>query len=197
MTTTNILPENGALRISTAGRPPRRSLMRQECIEQLRQRTSGRLAITTGALPFIAVVRYYLLDDTIYLDIGSPEAARTISQQIVAFESGTTDADPGDEAWSVCTVGVAVAETDHVSEESVLKLHPELLAGWAQTTSARPPAPPRADVSTEHAHREGAMSHQMMMRTLRRIDEVLADGPDPTRRSSDDVELMSASAPAS
>jgi hypothetical protein len=124
--------------LAVSGRPlqpRRRDLGRDECLTRLRQHTSGRVAITTGALPFITVVRYYVIDETIFFDARSLETAQTISQQIVAFESGTTDADPRGEAWSVCAVGVALLISDPPRDEPVLRLHPELLTGWAETPS--------------------------------------------------------------
>jgi hypothetical protein len=95
--------------------------------------TVGRLALTAGALPHIAVVRYYLIGETVFIDIGSSEVARSIAGDVVAFESGTSDADRQHQVWSVCAVGVVSRSEESPEEEIILEMHPQLLSGWVDT----------------------------------------------------------------
>jgi hypothetical protein len=96
----------------------------------MQSRTMGRLAITAGALPRIAMVRYYLIGEDLFIDTGSSEIARSVAGHVVAFESGTSDADQQQAMWSVCAVGVVVRSTEAPDGETILEMHPELLSGW-------------------------------------------------------------------
>jgi hypothetical protein len=89
--------------------------------------------MTAGALPHIAVVRYYLIGETVFIDIGSPEVARGIAGNVVAFESGTSDADRQHQVWSVCAVGIVSRSAESPEEEIILEMHPQLLSGWVDT----------------------------------------------------------------
>jgi hypothetical protein len=89
--------------------------------------------MTAGALPHIAVVRYYLIGETVFIDIGSSEVARSIAGQVVAFESGTSDTDRQHQVWSVCAVGVVSRSTESPEEEIILEMRPEFLSGWVDT----------------------------------------------------------------
>jgi hypothetical protein len=89
--------------------------------------------MTAGALPHIAVVRYYLIGETVFIDIGSSEVARSIAGNVVAFESGTSDADRQYQVWSVCAVGVASRSEESPEDEIILEMHPQLLSGWVDT----------------------------------------------------------------
>jgi hypothetical protein len=89
--------------------------------------------MTAGALPHIAVVRYYLIGETVFIDTGSAEVARSIVGNVVAFESGTSDTDRQHQIWSVCAVGVIAASKEATEHEIILEMHPELLSGWVDT----------------------------------------------------------------
>jgi hypothetical protein len=93
----------------------------------------GRLAMTAGALPHITVVRYYLIGETVFIDIGSSKLARSIAGNVVAFESGTSDADRQHQVWSVCAVGILSLSQESPEEETILEMHPRLLSGWVDT----------------------------------------------------------------
>jgi hypothetical protein len=89
--------------------------------------------MTAGALPHIVVVRYYLIGETVFFDVGSSEVARTIAGTVVAFESGTSGTDRQHEIWSVCAVGVVAPAAETPEDEIILEMRPELLSGWVDT----------------------------------------------------------------
>jgi hypothetical protein len=93
----------------------------------------GRLAMTAGDLPHIALVRYYLIGETVFIHLGSSEVARGIAGQVVAFESGTSDSDGQHQVWSVCAVGVISRSAESPEQEIILEMHPEMLSGWVDT----------------------------------------------------------------
>jgi hypothetical protein len=93
--------------------------------------------MTAGALPHVAVIRYYVIGETVYIDMGSADAAWSITGHVVALESGTSDADQQHEAWSVCVVGVVAGSPDAPDGETILEMHPELLSGWVNTVTDR------------------------------------------------------------
>ncbi len=115
----------------------RQALSRHECFARLAQRTTGRLAISAAALPSIIVVRYYLAGETILFDIGLPTLARKTIGQVVAFESGSSDADHADDVWSVCAVGVVEPAVEASWEDPTLQVRPELVTGWAHPIRTR------------------------------------------------------------
>jgi hypothetical protein len=79
------------------------------------------------------VVRYYLIGETVFIDIGSSEVARDITGHVVAFESGTSDTDRQHQVWSVCAIGVVVPSPECLEDEIILQMHPELVSGWVDT----------------------------------------------------------------
>jgi hypothetical protein len=89
--------------------------------------------MTAGALPHIAVVRYYLVGETVFIDTGSAEVARSMAGNVVAFESGTSGTDRQHDIWSVCAVGVVATSREAPEHEVILEMHPELLSGWVDT----------------------------------------------------------------
>jgi hypothetical protein len=154
MTDANVSPSSRRWHPAGGITAGRRSLSRTECLLRLQDRTIGRLAMTAGALPHIAVIRYYLIRDTVFIDMGSAEVARSISGHVVALESGTSDADRQHEIWTVCAVGVPTPSAQAPVGETILAMHPELVSGWVETLVdpdgdsqggvAKPPDPPRA-----------------------------------------------------
>ena len=138
MTDTDLAPSSYRLHPAHGNPARRRDLSRAECLYWLQTRTVGRLAITAGALPHIAVVRYYLIGETVFIDTGSPDIARTIEGHVVAFESGTSDADQQQAMWSVCAVGVIARSAEAAVGETILEMHPKLLRGWIDRPSALP-----------------------------------------------------------
>jgi hypothetical protein len=123
-------PEGPRTTARPTGESRRRPLSRDEALAHLRQGAVGRLAITAGALPFIEVVRYCLIGETIYVDDGSSDMLDAAAGNVVAFESGNTDAGSHQDNWSVCAVGVAMPNQTRV-EHGILQLHPELVTGWS------------------------------------------------------------------
>ena len=111
MTEVHVSPSASRWYPATGSCARRRGLSRTECLHWLQNRTVGRLAMTAGALPYIAVIRYYLIGETVFIDMGSPEVAESITGHVVALESGTSDADQQHEIWSVCAVGVTGPRT--------------------------------------------------------------------------------------
>jgi hypothetical protein len=78
-------------------------------------------------------VRYYPVGETIFIDVGSAEMARNISGHVVAFESGTSDADRQHEIWSICAIGVVARPGDAPDGETILEMRPDLLSGWVES----------------------------------------------------------------
>jgi Pyridoxamine 5'-phosphate oxidase len=115
----------------------RRALSRTECLHRLQGGTVGRLAMTAGALPHIAVVRYYLIGETVFIDTGSMEMARSVVGNVVAFESGSSDSDRQQQIWSVCAVGVVASSKEATDHEVIVEMHPELLSGWVDTLALK------------------------------------------------------------
>lgn len=95
------------------------------------------MAVTAGALPHIEVVRYYLIGEMIFIDIGSAALARRLSGQVVALESGTAESDRQGDTWSVCAVGVVTPTREGPEEETILEMHPHLLTGWIDLPKSR------------------------------------------------------------
>jgi hypothetical protein len=115
------------------GHPRRQALSRDECLHRLQSGTVARVAITSGALPRIEVVRYYLIGETVFFDIGSSALASSIIGHVVAFESGTVESDRQGAAWSVCAVGVVAPPSELLIGETILEMRPELVIGWIDT----------------------------------------------------------------
>jgi Pyridoxamine 5'-phosphate oxidase len=130
MTNTHLAPSSDRGKPAEGVTARRRALSRTQCLDWMQYRTVGRLAITVGALPHIAVVRYYLIGETVFIDTGSPDIARSLAGHVVALESGTSDADQQQPTWSVCAVGVVAPSAETPDGETILEMHPELLSGW-------------------------------------------------------------------
>lgn len=111
--------------------PPRQSLSRKQCFDRLRTARIGHVALTSGALPYIAVVRYYVVGEIVFFDAGSAVVSEAIIGHVVAFESGNAEsAGKSDESWSVCAVGVVVPAAESTDGQHIMELRPELMSGW-------------------------------------------------------------------
>ncbi|MBO0728805.1 MAG: pyridoxamine 5'-phosphate oxidase family protein [Acidimicrobiaceae bacterium] len=121
----------------------RRALSRDECFARLAGRTTGRVAITSAAMPFISVVRYFVNDEAILFDVGLAALASKTVGQVVAFESGSADAGNVNEHWSVCAVGVAELAVEAPWKEPILRIQPEFVSGWVQRNGPLDPCQPR------------------------------------------------------
>jgi hypothetical protein len=130
MTDSDLAPSSGRWHLPDGNPARRREVSRTECLHWLQSRTVGRLAITVGALPHIAVVRYYLIGETMFIDAGSAAIARRIAGHVVAFESGTSDADQQQAMWSVCAVGVVTRSAEAPDGDTIVEMHAQLLSGW-------------------------------------------------------------------
>jgi hypothetical protein len=127
--------------------PRRQELSRHECLCRLQSGTVARVAITAGALPRIEVVRYYLIGETVFFDIGSSALARSIVGHVVAFQSGTVESDRQGDTWSVCAVGLVERPSELLDGETILEMRPELVSGWIDTLHD-PCAAPARDTRT-------------------------------------------------
>jgi nitroimidazol reductase NimA-like FMN-containing flavoprotein (pyridoxamine 5'-phosphate oxidase superfamily) len=98
-----------------------RRLDPDECLRRLSTTHSGRLAITSGALPRIVPVEYTVDGGAILLHCRrDSEIFRGARDKVVAFEaSGPGPGDDGSPGWSVSITGIA---RDHNA--------PEGPAGW-------------------------------------------------------------------
>jgi nitroimidazol reductase NimA-like FMN-containing flavoprotein (pyridoxamine 5'-phosphate oxidase superfamily) len=98
-----------------------RRLDLDECLRRLSTTHSGRLAITSGALPRIVPVEFSVVDDRILLHCRrDSETFRGARDKVVAFEaSGPGPGGRESPGWSVTVTGIA---RDHDI--------PEGPAGW-------------------------------------------------------------------
>lgn len=92
-----------------------------ECLRRLSTTHSGRLAITSGALPRIVPVEFMVVADRILLHCRrDSETFRGARDKVVAFEaSGPGPGDRESTRWSVTVTGIA---RDHDTTEGA--------AGW-------------------------------------------------------------------
>ena len=78
-----------------------------ECVDLIRDRAIGRVAVTIGAIPAVFPVSFTFLDGAIYFRTGEgTQLARAVCRSVVAFE--VDDFEPVQHrGWSVLAVGVA------------------------------------------------------------------------------------------
>jgi nitroimidazol reductase NimA-like FMN-containing flavoprotein (pyridoxamine 5'-phosphate oxidase superfamily) len=87
---------------------------REECLQLIRHRPLGRLAIHTGALPAIVPVNFVLTDEGVILRTApGTKLDQAIRNAVVAFEVDDYDA-LRHTGWSVNVVGIARELTDPV-----------------------------------------------------------------------------------
>lgn len=106
-------------------------LSTDECLDLLRSRTFGRVAVRIGDAPAILPVNYALLDDEVVFrtDPGTKLSA-ALMRTMVAFEVDETD--PAKHAgWSVLVVGISEEIRDRATRSRVdaLKLEPWVAEG--------------------------------------------------------------------
>jgi nitroimidazol reductase NimA-like FMN-containing flavoprotein (pyridoxamine 5'-phosphate oxidase superfamily) len=106
-------------------------LNQDECLELLRSRSLGRVAVRIGEAPSILPVKYALLDDEVVFrsDPGTKLSA-ALMQTLVAFE--VDDSDPVTRSgWSVLVIGYSEEVRDRATLERVdaLGLEPWLSEG--------------------------------------------------------------------
>ena len=99
----------------------------EECLNLLRQRSIGRVAVSVGAIPAVFPVNYHCEDGAIYFATGKgTKLAAAVRSAVVAFEIDEADAQ-SHEGWSVLAVGVA----HEVHDESVRRAVEAYLRPWA------------------------------------------------------------------
>ena len=106
-------------------------LSTDECLDLLRSRTFGRVAVQIGEAPAILPVNYALLDDDVVFrtDPGTKLSA-ALMRTMVAFE--VDDTDPASRGgWSVLVVGYSEEIRDHATRARVddLGLEPWVTEG--------------------------------------------------------------------
>jgi nitroimidazol reductase NimA-like FMN-containing flavoprotein (pyridoxamine 5'-phosphate oxidase superfamily) len=106
-------------------------LSTDECLDLLRSRTLGRVAVQIGDAPAILPVNYALLDDEVVFrtDPGTKLSA-ALMRTMVAFE--VDDADPVTHAaWSVLVVGYSeqVRDRANLARVDALGLEPWVTEG--------------------------------------------------------------------
>ena len=85
---------------------------REECLELIRHRPLGRLAIHTGAIPAIVPVNFVLTEDGIVVRTSpGTKLDQAIRNAVVAFEVDDYDVQRHT-GWSVNVVGIARELTD-------------------------------------------------------------------------------------
>ena len=135
-------------------------LDRAQCLELLATATLGRLGITSGALPTVLPVNFWLDEDEIVIRTGEgTKLDAALRNAVVAFEAD--DFDPVyHSGWSVVVTGVAREVTD-----------PERLAALARLPVARWAPVPDAHV----------LSIATTMISGRRLDRAAVGAPVVTR----------------
>lgn len=109
-------------------------LDREQCLALLAGVTIGRVGLTTGALPTVLPVNFYLDGDRILIRTGEgTKLDAALRGAVVAFE--VDDFDAFDHSgWSVVVTGVA----DEVTEPELLQRAEHLaLARWAPVGNGR------------------------------------------------------------
>ncbi|HET9078080.1 MAG TPA: pyridoxamine 5'-phosphate oxidase family protein [Acidimicrobiales bacterium] len=121
---------------------------RDGCLELLRTRPLGRLAVTSRALPAILPVKYCLLGDDVVFTAGTgARSLALVEGQVVAFQADDIDAETCS-GWSVLVVGIPRAVgPDHPDYEAVAGLP---LRPWMGRAAA-----PYMRMSTEHMSGRG------------------------------------------
>jgi uncharacterized protein len=101
-------------------------LSSEECLDLLRSRTLGRVAVRIGEMPSILPVNYALLDDEVVFraDPGTKLSAALI-RMMVAFEVDDADSAMG-AGWSVLVVGYAeeIRDRPTLTRVAALDLQP-------------------------------------------------------------------------
>ena len=129
-------------------------LERAECLRLLSQRTLGRIAFTSGALPFVLPINFHLLDERILVRTrrgGRLDGA--LQNAVVAFEVDDID-QAAHAGWSVAATGVASEVTDpseterakdaplerwpHPEPDSLIAISTEMLTGRRLTARSGP-----------------------------------------------------------
>jgi nitroimidazol reductase NimA-like FMN-containing flavoprotein (pyridoxamine 5'-phosphate oxidase superfamily) len=99
-----------------------------ECLWLLEKKSVGRVAVSMGALPFVAPVNYALCEGAIYFLTGEgTKLAAAVRGTVVAFEIDEVSV-PNHHGWSVLAVGEA-REVDDAEAKTLLARLP--LAPWA------------------------------------------------------------------
>lgn len=84
-----------------------RTLSRDECLERLRRRPVGRIAVTSRAMPAIVPVNYRVIGSTVvFRTERDGMLARACDGTVVAFQVDELDV-TGLHGWSVLIVGAA------------------------------------------------------------------------------------------
>lgn len=109
-------------------------LDRQECLRLLGRATLGRMGVTSGALPAVLPVNFWLEGERILVRTGQgSKLDAAASNAVVAFE--IDDFDPiYHSGWSVVVTGVAREVTD---PEDLAALGHAPLARWAPEGNGR------------------------------------------------------------
>lgn len=109
-------------------------LGRQECLRLLAGATLGRIGITSGALPTVLPVNFFLDEDRIVVLTGAGSKLDAATRDaVVAFEVDDFDW-RYHSGWSVVVTGVAHVVTDHAQLAAVRRLP---LARWAPRGGGR------------------------------------------------------------
>ncbi len=129
-------------------------LERAECLRLLSQRTLGRVAFTSGALPFVLPVNFHLSDERIL--VRTRRGGRlddALRDAVVAFEVDEVD-ETAHAGWSVAVTGVATEVADpgdvegvedhptgrwpEPGHESLIAISTEMLTGRRLTAGSGP-----------------------------------------------------------
>jgi nitroimidazol reductase NimA-like FMN-containing flavoprotein (pyridoxamine 5'-phosphate oxidase superfamily) len=109
-------------------------LDRDECLRMLSGATLGRVGLTSGALPTVLPVNFFLDGERILILTGRGSKLEAATQNaVVAFE--VDDFDPVyHSGWSVVVTGTAHAITDPAELETLRRMP---LARWAPWNNGR------------------------------------------------------------
>jgi uncharacterized protein len=105
-------------------RPPTEVLPPETCLELLRRKSIGRIAITLRALPAVVPIRYRILRGTVvFKTTKGSSLANATADSVVAFEVDHHDEDERS-GWSVMVQGRSqlIADLDEAEEAGRLGL---------------------------------------------------------------------------
>jgi len=129
-------------------------LSEPECVELLRSRSVGRIALSASSLPFVVPVRYVVDRDRILMRTGqNTRMAAATSDAVVAFQVDDFDA-ALDAGWSVMVQGLAREVSGDAASDPDAE---QILSSWVGPMPARSFSIPLAIVRGQRLHPLGAL----------------------------------------
>jgi len=106
----------------------------RECVDLLRSKSVGRIALSSSSLPFVVPVRYVVDRDRILMRTGqNTRMAAATSDAVVAFQVDDFDA-ALDAGWSVMVQGLAREVSGDAASDPDVE---QILSSWVGPMPAR------------------------------------------------------------